>query len=428
MSSPIDKDGFEAITIREHHKASGKRGVLLYGFDGANYNVADVDTDGALATQGGGGGGDATAANQVLSIASTDATGASVASIDGKTPSFGQNSMGASVPVVLASNHSDIKVSMDGEIVGISNDDTVSTNNSTTTPLAGGGNFTGTGDDLLGYTCVSIHLSTDANSATDGMKFEFSPDNSNWDDVYSFTYDGTDGARRFQFPVCARYFRVNYTTAAGGPGAQGHFRVQSILHRQNLLTSIHRAEDDVSTDRSATLVKSIIVAQTNGAGDFSPIQASGGGVLKVSADLTDNAGNDIGDVDVASLPTLPAGDNNIGNVDVVTLPDVNLTTALMAAKTIAFGSIASTFAAVWFDLSAESDTITTIRSIRYKSTCDTWLAFSLDGGSTIHDYVAPHSGDTIDFYSMGLSETGDIWLKYVTEPSRGDFAMTVIGV
>lgn len=30
--------------------------------------------------------------------------------------------------------------------------------------------------------------------------------------------------------------------------------------------------------------------------------------------------NNIGDVDVLSLPTLPAGDNNIGNVDVVTLP------------------------------------------------------------------------------------------------------------
>lgn len=40
--------------------------------------------------------------------------------------------------------------------------------------------------------------------------------------------------------------------------------------------------------------------------------------------LAANSGVDIGDVDVTSLPALPAGTNNIGDVDVLTLPNVTL--------------------------------------------------------------------------------------------------------
>ncbi len=38
--------------------------------------------------------------------------------------------------------------------------------------------------------------------------------------------------------------------------------------------------------------------------------------------LAANSGVDIGDVDVTSLPALPAGTNNIGDVDVLTLPAI----------------------------------------------------------------------------------------------------------
>ena len=50
-------------------------------------------------------------------------------------------------------------------------------------------------------------------------------------------------------------------------------------------------------------------------GDYSPLQTDADGKLKVSATLAAST-NNIGDVDVLSLPALPAGDNNIGNVDV----------------------------------------------------------------------------------------------------------------
>lgn len=166
-----------------------------------------------------------------------------------------------------------------GVTFAVTNDDTVSTNNSTTTPLGIGANFTGAGDDRLGYSAVTILIKSDVDSAADGMKFEFSSDNSNWDDVNTFTYTASKGARRFQFSQAGRYFRVNYTNGATG---QGSFRVQTILHRQPVITSIHRFKDDISPDRSAMLVKSVIAAQSAGSGDFIVVQATASGNFKVS--------------------------------------------------------------------------------------------------------------------------------------------------
>jgi hypothetical protein len=228
--------------------------------------------------------GAATAANQLpdnhqvtANLSATDnavldAIAASVAAIDS-----GQ----------LADGHN---VTIDNTTLAIANDDTVSTNNSTTSPLGGGATFTGTGDDVSDFATVTCQLYADENSATDGMTFQFSTDNSNWDDVYSFTMTGGE-TRRFQFPVCAQYFRIVYTN---GATPQAAFRVQTLLKRQNTNTSIHRIEDNVSTDRSATLVKAGLIAQVNGTGDFIPIQANAGGILKIGGSV---------DVDSSALPT-----------------------------------------------------------------------------------------------------------------------------
>ena len=191
---------------------------------------------------------------------------------------------------VDATGSGDVPITLDSEVVAISNDDLISTNNSTTSVLGNGAVFTGTGDDLLGYSAVTIQLDSSHDSATDGMTFQFSTDNSNWDDVYTFTYTVADGARRFQFPVTARYFRVVYTN---GTTLQTHFRVQTILHRQNQLTTIHRVVDDISPDRSAQLTKAVIIAQKAGSGGFTPIQSTAGGNLKMSVqEISD--GLDIG--------------------------------------------------------------------------------------------------------------------------------------
>lgn len=167
----------------------------------------------------------------------------------------------------------------------------VDANNSTTSTLGGGASFTGDSTDLLGYSAVCITLYADVDSAADGMSFEFSSDGTNWDDVYEFTLDNSESpTRRFQFPVTARYFRLVYTN---GGGAQSTFRVQTILHTANQLTSIHRISDDMSPDRSAQVMKTALFARKAGTGDLTLIDATAGGNLKISVQEVSD-GLDIG--------------------------------------------------------------------------------------------------------------------------------------
>lgn len=167
----------------------------------------------------------------------------------------------------------------------------VDSNNSTVAQLNGGIAFTGTGTDVSQYASVAITIHSDQDSADDGMIFEFSMDNTNWDDQYKFNIDASQSqTRRFQFPVTAQYFRVRYINGSTTTTA---FRVQTVLHRENILTSIHRVEKVVHEDRSAELVKSVLIAQREGAAvqDFYPIQADVGGNLKVTtvgADIPSN--------------------------------------------------------------------------------------------------------------------------------------------
>ena len=147
----------------------------------------------------------------------------------------------------------------------------ISTDNSTTSTLAGDAVFTGTGEDISNFANVTIQLDSSHDSATDGMTFQFSIDNTNWDDVYTFTYTASEGARRFQFPGTAQYFRLVYTN---GSTQQDHFRVQTILHVSDILTSIHRLKDDVSTDRSLQIVKSALMTRSDIVGDFKVVDVA----------------------------------------------------------------------------------------------------------------------------------------------------------
>lgn len=162
----------------------------------------------------------------------------------------------------------------------------LSTDNSTTTPLNSGVVYTGTGEDMLGYAQVAITIYASHDSAASGMQFQWSQDDSNWDDSYDFTLDFSDSpTRRFQFPVCARYFRVKYTN--GGTN-QTAFRVQTILHRGNILTSIHRIGATLTGDRSCQVVKSSIVGETTaGGGGYVNVKVSPSGALVMEAEQSD---------------------------------------------------------------------------------------------------------------------------------------------
>jgi hypothetical protein len=241
------------------------------------------------------GGGSLTVDGTVTADAGSGNFAVNVTQVAGTAVSAGSGTVDAgTIRVTLATD----------DVVSIDNDDLVSTNNSTTTPLGISGNFTGTGDDCLGYTSVTVQLFADQDGSTDGMLFQFSTDNSNWDESNTFTYTASEG-RSFQFPVHARYFRVNFTNGTTG---QGVFRVQTLLHRQNVLTSIHRVADNLSPDRSATLVKAVVAAQAAGAGDFVPVQATSSGNFKTALEEID-AGLLGGGVEAGALLVTIASDS-----------------------------------------------------------------------------------------------------------------------
>lgn len=155
---------------------------------------------------------------------------------------------------------------------------------STVTPLGGSATWTSAAIDCLGFSTVTIILTADVDSIEDGMQFRWSSDGTNWDDVYGFhLHSATSETRRFQFPVCARYFSINYINDSG---AQGYFRVQTILHRSNTLTSIHEIDGTVGHDRSCTLVKASIFGETTaGGGGFVNVKVNPSGSLVVEASV-----------------------------------------------------------------------------------------------------------------------------------------------
>lgn len=101
-------------------------------------------------------------------------------------------------------------------------DSVISTVNSTATPLLANETFTGTWEDVLGYAAVTAAISTDADSAVEGARAQFSA-------------DGVDVLREervsvlaglpayFTTPVQARYFRIIYTN---GPTPQTSLEAQ----------------------------------------------------------------------------------------------------------------------------------------------------------------------------------------------------------
>ena len=159
---------------------------------------------------------------------------------------------------------------------------TIDAVNSTVAQLAGAAAFAPSGTDVSQFSSVAVTVHSDQDSALNGMAFEFSQDGTNWDDVYAYNLEAsTSQTRRFQFPVTAQYFRVHYTN---GATLTTQLRIQTLLHRENILTSIHRVENAVKEDRSAQLVKAAIIAQREGAviKDFYPVQADVSGNLKVT--------------------------------------------------------------------------------------------------------------------------------------------------
>jgi len=325
--------------------------VLVYGFDGASNQKIATDASGNLqidvlssALPSG------AATESTLSSIDTDTTtiAAKVTDIETNTDSLAtitNTTVGADtgldvnviggINVEVDLNEADdsvqvfgndgtsnqaIKTDADGHLQvdvlsgagGVAN--AIDSNNSTTSTLGAGATFTGTGTDVLTYTSITVLLKTDQDSAANGMQFQFSTDNTNWDETHNYTYNNSvdSTAREFQFPVHARYFRVVYTN---GGVAQTHFRLQTILHGNNVLPGIIRVGDTIYGDRSATLVKSVLSGESSaGGGTYENVKVAPSGSLEVNAsqdthdDFNANVNLQVADTDVSNSNPVPVSD------------------------------------------------------------------------------------------------------------------------
>lgn len=159
----------------------------------------------------------------------------------------------------------------------------VDSNNTSSTPLAGNASFTGTGTSLLGFEYVQVYVFADQSSATNGVKLEFSSDNTNWNDAstFSFTSGGSapNDGQAYGAPARAQYFRIVYTN---GSSAQGTFRLQTVLKTSPSIGDLVTMTTVPNSSNHATLTKSSIVGLTTaGGGGYVDVKVNPSGTLTV---------------------------------------------------------------------------------------------------------------------------------------------------
>lgn len=150
--------------------------------------------------------------------------------------------------------------------------------NSTATPLAIGGTFTGSWYNMLHFGIIYVSVYSNVASAVDGLEIQQSTDGINADHSDKFTLDAATG-KNFSINPHAKYMRIVYTN---GAAAQSTFRLQTIVKCTGKSSS-HRIQDSISTDDDAELAKAVITGETP-AGNFVNFAATRKGNFKVAID------------------------------------------------------------------------------------------------------------------------------------------------
>jgi hypothetical protein len=134
----------------------------------------------------------------------------------------------------------------------------VSTDNSTTATLAGDAVYTGTSEDVSSYSQITVSYATDVTGATDGLEMQFSPDGTNWDRSIKITPPQVGLTANFggvhTLAVINQYFRIVYTN---GSGAQSHFRLQTIYHRNKNKNLTSRSQQVLNKMNDVELIRQV---------------------------------------------------------------------------------------------------------------------------------------------------------------------------
>lgn len=263
----------------------------------------------------------------------------------------------------------------------------IDSNNSTTTTLGSGASFTGTSTDVSGYEAVYVTVFSDKASATNGLKFQGSPDGTNWDHEHTYTYDGGSIGLHYEETLAMKYFRVVYTNTNS---AQTTFRLQTKLLKNPATAHVHPIDYTIDTNHPAAVVRSVITGQTT---------AGGGGLVNVkvspSGTLETNANIRVGGSDVSNSVPVPISDAG-GSLTVDGTITANAGTGTFVVgdgggSLTVDGTVAATQSGTW---TVSSETFTK------KS-----VTASSSGNNTIH---TPAAGKKIRLYFFGYSAGSDV--------------------
>jgi len=148
--------------------------------------------------------------------------------------------------------------------------------NSTSTPLAGGGTFTGEWTDITEYGIAYVSVYSDVASATDGVIIEQSIDGVNAYFSDEYTLPASRG-KNYAINCHGNYIRLRFTN---GVSAQTIFEYALKLNTTGLPSS-HRIQDEIISDDDAQLVKAVLTG-IDPTGHFINFQATSLGNFKVA--------------------------------------------------------------------------------------------------------------------------------------------------
>lgn len=150
--------------------------------------------------------------------------------------------------------------------------------NSTTTVLEADEVYSGEWKNVLGYASVSVEISSDQASATNGFAVQTSDDGSTVRHSHIHTLVANVN-HHFVYTLTGNYYRVKYTN---GGTLQTSFFLNSILSKADLSHQhTHGVEFVVDADHPADLVRSVITAKR--ADDaYANIRSTNGDNLKIS--------------------------------------------------------------------------------------------------------------------------------------------------
>jgi hypothetical protein len=152
--------------------------------------------------------------------------------------------------------------------------------NTTVLQLGPGEVFTGSAwQDTLNYGVLSINISTDIDSAVDGLEIQWSSDKvaRTDSDVFSIF---ANNPKTYTFGPAQRYYRIKYTNGTGGTTTS--FHITSLLRRVYVKPSSHRINDNIVGEDDAELIKSVLSGEDDN-GIFQNVKTDLGGLLRVNS-------------------------------------------------------------------------------------------------------------------------------------------------